>query len=111
MPEGVEVGFTKSGADGINHPCQRAGNGGLQWVRFISKSGWVDTRANHIAEQDESRQYSAFLVVNDHEGGPSVHVRASFGQAANLSERAGRAGDAMAACCFGVSVASPNFLC
>ena len=69
VPEGVEIGFIKVGADGINLYCQRAGNGGLQFVRFISKSGWVDTRANHIAEQDESRQYSAFLVVNDHEVG------------------------------------------
>ena len=53
--------------------CQRAGNGGLQWVRVLSPRGWVDTRPNPIAEQDESRQYSAFLVNNDHEvGGVSL---------------------------------------
>ena len=39
-----------------------------QMVR-LSKDGWIDARLNLTLEQDESRQYSAYLVVNDHEVG------------------------------------------
>ena len=68
-PEGVKVNFTKSGADGINLYCQRAGETSPQMVRFLSKTGWVDTRPNLVASQDESRQYTGYLVANDHEVG------------------------------------------
>ena len=33
----------------------------------LSKNGWIDARLNLTSGQDESRQGSAYLVVNDHE--------------------------------------------
>lgn len=68
-PEGVKINFTKSGADGINLYCQRAGDEKMVLVRFLSKTGWVDARPNLVAGQDESRQYAAYLVKNDIEVG------------------------------------------
>ena len=53
------MGFAKVGADGINPGCQRAGNGGLGLVRFVSPSGGVDARANSLAE-GTSRAHSTF---------------------------------------------------
>ena len=68
VPEGVEIGFTKSGKGGINLGCQRAGKETARGC-LLSPTGWIDTRANLIAGQDESRQYSAYLAGN-HEVGP-----------------------------------------
>ena len=48
--------------------CQRAGDTAPQMVR-LSKNGWIDARLNLTLEPDESRQGSAYLVVNDHEVG------------------------------------------
>lgn len=62
---GLFVKFSKKGTDSIHLYCKRGSETEFTLLATISKASYVDTRANLIAGQPETRNYQAVFVVGD----------------------------------------------
>ena len=68
-PQGVEISFVKGPSDGIELYSERGAETSLTPLKRITKSKWLDARANLTPAQEEMRKYAGFFVQNDDEVG------------------------------------------
>ena len=64
-PLGLSIKYLIKGTNGIHLYCKRGSETEFTLLSIISTAAFVDTRANLIAGQPETRHYQAVYVVND----------------------------------------------